>query len=392
MSLPPKLQSLFDWLIDGAPGAAGPAPVVERMGADLTAAGIPVDRLAAFVRTLHPQVAGRTFIWTPGKPVEVAEAGWALFQSPRFKQSPLQPLFEGAPPLRARLGVETPTHPDLVKMKSDGYTDWAAFGLRFISGGSHAITFATKRPGGFSDEQVEWMRQISRALTRLAEMLALMRTATNLLSSYVGRNAGSRVLAGQVQRGEVENIACVVWFSDLRGFTSLSGTLTPKEIIGVLNELFDCQVPAIEAQGGEVLKFIGDGMLAIFPFGPGRSAAQASAAALEATKGALAALEQLNLKRTERKEPALRFGIALHVGEVAYGNIGGAARVDFTCIGSTVNIASRIEGLTGKLGRAVLVSDAVAKTGAFPTEGVGSFELKGVEQPQAVFAPAQPSP
>jgi adenylate cyclase len=366
--------------------------VVERMAADLVAAGVPLDRLAAFVRTLHPQVAGRSFVWSAGQPVVVTETPWAVFSSPAFTRSAMQPVFEGSSLLRVRLGVETPTHPDLQKMKAEGYTDWVACGLRFISGGSHAITFSSRRPGGFSDEQVEWLRQISRALTRLAEVLALMRTATNLLSAYVGRNAGSRVLAGQVQRGEVENIASVVWFSDLRGFTSLSGALTPQQIIGVLNELFDCQVPAIEAQGGEVLKFIGDGMLAIFPFGPGRTAGEACSAALEATRGAFAALEALNEKRKARGDPALRFGIGLHLGEVAYGNIGGAARVDFTCIGSTVNIASRIEGLTGKLGHAVLVSEAVAKTGAFPTQAVGSFELKGVEQPQQVFAPVQPAP
>ncbi len=386
MTLPPKVQELFDWLIDGAPGVSGPVPVVERMGKDLNAAGIPVDRMGAFVRTLHPQVAGRTFHWSPGKEVTVREVPWSLFRTPTVTQSALMPLFEGTPSLRVRLAAESPPHPDLQELQGEGFTDWAAFALRFVTGGWHAVTFATRAPGGFTDEQVEQLRQVSRALCRLAEVLALMRTATNLISSYVGRNAGSRVLQGQVQRGEVEDISCVVWFSDLRGFTSLSGTLTPQQLISVLNDFFDCQVPAIEAAGGEVLKFIGDGLLAIFPIHAKRPASEACSAALQATKGALAGLDQLNEKRATRGEGPLRFGIALHLGEVAYGNIGGANRLDFTCIGTTVNVASRIEGLTGKLGRAVLVSDAVAKVAPFKTEAVGTFELKGVEQPQTVFA------
>jgi adenylate cyclase len=391
MALPPKLQELFDWLVDGAPGVSTPMQVIERIGNDLLSAGVQVDRMQALVRTLHPQVAGRRFIWQPGAPVQVHNTSWEVLGNPAtYANSPLRTVFDGtAPTVRYRLAQTPPSElpKDMVPLKEQGFTDYGGFALRFLSGGQHAYTFSTKAPGGFTDEQFEWMTQLCRPLGRIAEVMALMRTAANLLSAYVGRNAGSRVLEGRVQRGEVEDIDCVVWFSDLRGFTTMSSAMQPKEIIGVLNELFDCQVPAIEAHGGEVLKFMGDGMLAIFPITQERDAKKASADGLAASKAALAALDVLNAKRSEKQLGPLRFGIALHLGDVAYGNIGGASRLDFTCIGTTVNVASRIEGLTGKTGHAVLVSEAVAKTGGFPTESIGSYELKGVDKPQAVFAP-----
>jgi adenylate cyclase len=389
MALPPKLQALFDWLVDGAPGVATPMQVIERIGNDLLAEGVRVDRMQALVRTLHPQVAGRRFIWSPGEPVQVHNTSWEVLGNPAtYANSPLRAVFEGTVPwVRYQMEKTSDLPKDMLPLKEQGFTDYGGFALRFLSGGQHAYTFATRAPGGFTDEQFGWLTEISRPLGRVAEVMALMRTAANLLSAYVGRNAGNRVLEGRVQRGEVEDIDCVVWFSDLRGFTTMSSTMQPKEIISVLNELFDCQVPAIEAHGGEVLKFMGDGMLAIFPITKDRDAKKASADGLTATQAALAALDKLNATRASKKLEPLRFGISLHLGDVAYGNIGGASRLDFTCIGTTVNVASRIEGLTGKLGHAVLVSEAVAKTEGFPTQLIGSYELKGVDKPQAVFAP-----
>lgn len=386
MDFHPAVNALFDWLVDGAPGAATPMAVLERVGPDLVTAGVPLARMTAFVRTLHPSVMGRSFTWESGHAVEVREASWALLESDTFKKSPVARVFETGTAVRRRLGGEL-DFGDLRALGDAGFTDYVALPMHFMGGSVHGITFATKAPAGFGDADLAALAHVVRPLSRVGETLALMRTAVNLLNAYVGNDAGDRILKGQIQRGDTQNIDCVIWFSDLRGFTRLSGERTPTEIIAVLNEFFDCQVPAIERAGGQVLKFIGDGLLAIFPLGGGRDVGAVGDAAVRASNEAMAALAALNQTRAARSEAPLAFGVALHVGEVAYGNIGGAGRLDFTAIGPAVNLASRIEGLTGKLGRPVLVSRELAAR--LPrANSVGLFELKGVTGPTEVFEPA----
>lgn len=377
------VQALFDWLVDGAPGAATPMDVLARMGPDLRAAGVPVDRLSAFVRTLHPHIVGRGFFWEPAGPVRVTEHPWSGLQTDEYKRSaPAKIQAEGCE-VRVRLDREATTFSGLDGLSAQGFVDYLAAPMRFMGGTVHVMSYATKTPGGFTDAQVAALRHVTRPLSRVAETLALMRTAVNLLNTYVGRDAGDRILKGKIQRGDTESIRSVIWFSDLRGFTSLSGERTPTEIIAVLNQVFDCQVPHIEAHGGEVLKFMGDGMLAIFPI-QASVAAAAEQAAL-AVREAFTALDALNESRRQPGEPPLRFGVALHVGDIAYGNIGGAGRLDFTAIGPAVNLASRIEGLTGKLDKRVLLSEALAQAAPFATRSVGRFDLKGVAGPQEVY-------
>jgi adenylate cyclase len=304
-----------------------------------------------------------------------------------FKRSSFARLFETGKAERCRLeGELSPsTSLDLVEMRDKGFTELAFFPLTFMGGSVHAISFGTKQQGGFTDEHVETLRLIVRPLSRVAETLALMRTAVNLLNAYVGNDAGERILKGHIQRGDTELIDCVIWFSDLRGFTSLSGERQPREIIAVLNEFFECQVPAIEGHGGQVLKFIGDGLLAIFPVkGDARGVGES---AVKATRAAFAALEKLNHARATRSDAPLAFGVALHLGEVAYGNIGGSSRLDFTAIGPAVNLASRIESMTGKLGTPVLLSGALAQVLGSETRSVGSFELKGITGASELFEP-----
>lgn len=267
-------------------------------------------------------------------------------------------------------------------MKRDGFTDYFCAPIEFLSGETHAATFATRAPGGFAEEHLAAIRRILPPLSRLAEIFALRRVAGNLLSTYVGRNSGDRVLAGRILRGDVESMHAVIWFSDLRGFTEMSARSTPRAIVDVLNELFDCQVPAIEKHGGEVLKFIGDGLLAIFP-GIEDDLAARCKDALAAADEAFAALDA----RNARAAAPIRFGLALHAGVVAYGNIGGASRLDFTAIGPAVNLAARLEGLTSKLGRRLVLSGLLAPYAGIPLEDLGEFELKGVPEKQRVFAP-----
>src|SRR5262249_42290008 len=215
-----------------------------------------------------------------------------------------------------------------------------------------------------------------------------LRTATNLLSAYVGRDAGERILAGRILKGDTETIRAVIWFSDLRGFTAMAGSMEPAVVIRLLNDLFDCPSAAIARRGGEELKFMGDGLLAIFPFeASGPTVSDLCDAALDAATNAFDALERFNADRRGRGDASIRFGVALHLGDVAYGNIGGSGRLDFTCIGAAVNLASRLEGLTEGLGRLVVLSDEFARLTSRPIEPLGSFELKGVPESQRVWAP-----
>jgi adenylate cyclase len=377
------IEKLLAWLLDGVPGARQPVDVAERISVELTAAGIPIDRLTVLVTTLHPTVAGRQFRWRPDAGASVAELTLSMQRTPAFQASPMAAMMRERREIRMRLDEDLVEGESTIlrDLRADGFTDYVACPLLFTNGEVHGITFATRAGGGFSAAHLDALRSVARPLARVAEIFALRRLATNLLSIYVGRDSGARILQGRITRGDVELLRAVIWFSDLRGFTEMSSRRSPPEIIAVLNELFDCQVPAIDAHGGEVLKFIGDGLLAIFPLAGPEDVAMRCADALAAATDAFAALDVRNARALE----PIRFGLALHVGELAYGNIGAASRLDFTAIGPEVNLAARLEGLTGKLDRRIVLSAELARHAAVPVLDLGGFELKGVPGEQRVF-------
>lgn len=381
-------REVVDWLVRGAPGAAGPQQVMAGLCIRLTNAGVRVDRMEAFVRTLHPSIVGRSFVWTPERTdVEVREQSYAYLNSPEFLGSAMNQCCRTGESISVRLGTGR-TCPTLAPLQKEGFVEVLAAPMRFLSGQNHPVTFGTKAPGGFTEEEHAAIQAVIPPLARIGEILALLRTATNLLSTYVGHNAGARILAGQIQLGDTDTLKAIVWFSDLRGFTVLTRTASPPAVIRALNDLFGCQIPAIEKHGGEVLKFIGDGLLAIFPYddtkGPPKAACDA---AYDAATEAFAALESRNRERAAKDEAPISFGLALHLGDVSYGNIGAQSRLDFTCIGPAVNVAARLESLASKLSRTMVVSEPFAALCSRPLEDLGSFELKGVDLPQRAFAP-----
>jgi len=379
------VQATFEWLVNGGEGAKTPDQLLQRMSDDLRAAGVPLDRAEAFVRTLHPNIAGRSFTWRVGEKVVIGERTFADLNTPEFLGSPMAEACRTGEYVRCDLS--TATAPGLVALHAEGLNELVAAPLKFLTGQNHVVTLATRER--FTDEHIAAFRLLIPPLSRLGEIFALLRTATNLLSTYVGRNAGSRILGGQVQLGDTDSIHAVIWFSDLRGFTSMAQRVGPAAVIRALNELFGCQIPPVEARGGEVLKFIGDGLLAIFPFDPAVGASQARCRdALDAVAEAFANLDVQNRVRIASGELPIDFGVALHVGEVSYGNIGGANRLDFTCIGPAVNLAARLETLTGKLGRPVVLSEAFAELADVPVDDLGAFELKGVGDAVPAFSPA----
>jgi len=380
------VRGVVDWLVGGTvpPGADR---VLAELGPRLVAAGVRLARMAAFVRTLHPIMLGRRILWQRGADtIDVRQAPFTLTASPAFLNSPSGAVTSSGQERRWRLEGEHPlAYSALEEQRAAGMTDYLALPLLFLSGEVHAMTYCTDARGGFTDDELAALREVTQPLARVAEILALTRTATNLLDAYVGHHAGQAILSGHVRRGETESIRCVLWFSDLRGFTTLSAEQEPRATVALLNRLFDCQVPAVERHGGEVLKFIGDGMLAIFPVDdPGKDRGVVGEA-ISAAKEAFAALDAWNGERTGDGLGAVRFGLALHLGEVGYGNIGGAGRLDFTCIGAAVNLASRVEGLTGKLGKRLLLTESVAAVAEARTRRVGAFEVKGVGTAPVVY-------
>jgi adenylate cyclase len=373
------IDALFDWLLDGAPGETSPLGIADRLGNDLVAGGIPLDRLAVFITTLHPNVLGRAFFWERGKSTRVGQLTKEVQQSQSFAHSPTTWCIEHDREWRWRAGEPDLGFEVMASLAARGCVDYACLPLRFTNGERHAFSVASNT--GFTEDHLASIRRVARPLARIAEIYAMRRNAVNILSTYVGAMSGERVLAGRIFRGDVDTIRAAIWFSDLRGFTERSSRTPPKDMIAILNDVFECQVPAIEAHGGEVLKFIGDGLLAIFPITEESSAAARTAAALDASTAAFAALDALNA----RTGADLRLGLALHVGDVAYGNIGGASRLDFTAIGSAVNLAARLEGVASKLGRRMVVSAEFAGLAGRPFEDLGGFELKGIAGAQRVY-------
>jgi adenylate cyclase len=271
----------------------------------------------------------------------------------------------------------------LHELVAAGATDYVAFPLPFTDGTIHVATWATREPGGFTPQQFADLESVIAPLTRVAEIRALRRTATNLLNTYVGHQAGERILAGKIRRGFVEEIRAAIWLSDMRSFTPLSERLPPQDLVDLLNRYFDCQVPTIQEHGGEVLKFMGDGLLAIFPL------PHEIDAACRVCRRALASARESQTLVRALEAPvgfeAIRFGLALHVGQVLYGNIGGGNRLDFTCIGPAVNLAARLEKTAPRLGQTIVASAEFAAHVPDEFTRLGECTVAGFAEPQAVF-------
>jgi adenylate cyclase len=253
-----------------------------------------------------------------------------------------------------------------------------------VPGTHHQIEWLAERPEGFDAKTHKYLEAIALAMASALQVIIEREISRSLLQAYLGRRVAERVLSGTIRRGTGEVIDAVVWISDLRDFTRLSEMLSSDQVITALNDCCARLVGAIQPFGGEVLKFIGDGLLAIFPVAP-KGADAACAAALSAVRAARDGMARLDLERVNMNLPPLPFGVGLHLGQVVYGNIGAADRLDFTAIGPAVNVASRIEGLCRGLGCPVLISQTVAVRCTSPLVSVGSYSLRGNASPVALY-------
>jgi adenylate cyclase len=382
-----EIEKFTKWLMDGARSAPTPPEFLKESCQRLVVAGLPLWRVAAFVQSLHPDAFGRSFVWRAGADeVVVNTAGFDLPESERFRQSPLAILHASGCEVRHRLDdPESRRFPLFDDLRSEGVTDYIALPLHFTDGSVHATSWTTKEANGFTEEQLAVLRSIIPPFSRLGEIFQLRRTAVALLDTYVGQRAGERIWAGDIRRGHAEAMQAVIWLSDLRGFTTLSDRLPAATVVEILNRYFDCQVPPIRKHGGEILKFMGDGMLAVFPIAKeGGNVAEVSARVLDAAREARANVVAMRHGSDEAAE-RFRFGVALHIGEILFGNIGGSGRLDFTCIGPAVNLAARLEKIAGRLGRTVIASSAFADLCACDWSDLGEFPIAGLSSAQRVY-------
>lgn len=381
-----ELQQLSDWLLDGARSASNPAEAMAESCERMVKAGIPLWRAGVFVRTLHPEIFGRNFIWKPGAGVEVGTVDFAILDSPDFHTSPLSIVFTQGQEVHAPADDPASARfPIVTELMDEGVTDYIALPVPFTDGAVNASSWTTRQEGGFTAEQLAALRAIIRPLARYIEIVSLRRTAAMLLDTYVGNRAGEKILGGLIRRGHNETMNAAIWLSDLRGFTSLSDRLPAETVVDILNRYFDCQVAAIREHGGEVLKYMGDGLLAVFPVDEYvGNEAQVCSHVLEAAREARASVEALHYPIDGAVE-RFRFGVALHLGRILYGNIGGGNRLDFTCIGPAVNLAARLEKLTGKLQRTIVASEGFAGICPGGWRDLGEFPIAGFSKAQRVY-------
>lgn len=384
---PGRRSPVLDWLVGEARYLPDGASLLRELCIRLLAAGLPLARASFHLRILHPQLFGMGFYWQLGSDeIRVFRAEHGIERTELYQRSPMRVLFEGAGAVRQRLDLPDTalSFPLFEELRAAGVTDYAALPLLFSDGKIHGTTWSADRPGGFASDHLAAINDLLPVFGLLLEIHFNRRLAINLLDTYVGHVAGERILSGQITRGSGATVHAAIWFCDLRGFTALAERSERDSVLACLNQYFDCMAAPVERHGGEILKFMGDAMLAMFPLETDAACERALQAALDAR----AAMAQLNRERLARGEEALGFGIALHIGDVMYGNIGTASRLDFTVIGPAVNLAARIEGLCRTLARDLLISDDFARLcAAAPLRSLGLHRLEGVARPVEIFTP-----
>ena len=364
-------------------------PLLERYAKSLIRAGLPLARVSLHLHQLHPQLSARSLVWDAesGDSIELGH-DHSVQNQQSYRESPVKIVFEGGPLVRRRLiDPDCPLDfPILQDFKDTGVTDYAMLPIKISGGDSHGISIATRAPGGFQDLDIAILEATLPAFGAILELQQLRRTARDLLSTYVGPNTGELIFSGAIRRGDGEIIHAVIWFCDLRGFVALSECLPLPEVISVLNNCFDRMAQPVVANGGEILKFVGDAILAIFPCDSGADAVCSAAdAAITAAEAAVAGVAALNQERGDVGGPLVHCGVAIHVGEVMYGNVGAADRLDFTVIGPAVNLVTRMEPLCAQLDQTVVVSSNLANASQREFRSLGTHAFKGIAKKEEVF-------
>ena len=351
--------------------------------------GAPIGRSALIIATLHPLIRGWGLRWTRRNGTGLEASFYHATQNtPAYLLSPIHHVFQESVYIRRRLNTPDARfdYPVLQEMKDQGYTDYLASPLIFSDGAVSVLTFCTEKPEGWTDNDLLQIDRLSAALAPVIEAISARRTAQILMETYIGKRSGRKVLDGHIRRGDGETINAVVWFNDLRDSTALSEELPMNRMLALLNTYFEISALAIQNNGGEVLRFVGDAMLGIFPVSDDTGGETAAAErALRAAFQTRDNMTEANAERRRNTEPPINFGIGLHIGEVMYGNVGAPARLDFSVIGPAANRAARVESLTRELGIPLLTSSAFAAISPLEMASAGLHRFKGIADMQEVF-------
>jgi adenylate cyclase len=392
-------DDIADWLTQQTLADGSVEDILSGCCERLWAAGVPLHRVFVSLPTLHPLYVAKTYVWEPGADIRSEAHPAEGLNRPAWLKSPLAYLIRhGLAFLRRRLeGEGAPLDfPVLEDLKRDAFTDYAVMRIPMTSqagnpagtGGLRGVlaSWSTKARGGFSDEHLAAVQRLLRTLAVACKVRITEEVTRNVLAAYLGRDAGLRVLKGAIKHGDGETIRAAIWYSDLRRSTPLAASLPRDAFIAALNVYFEATAGAVIAAGGDVLRFVGDAVLAIFPIGEGNGAAAACAQAAAAARAALQRLDASNQGRRERDQEPLQLGLGLHLGDVMFGNIGIPERLEFSVIGSAANEVARLESVTKSLGRPVVASRAFVDQLREPWDPLGPQTLRGVSERIEVFA------
>jgi len=384
----PSVDGVVDWLTNGTRDERFIDNIFAELCIRIRRAGVPVKRTTLHFLIQHPQWLGARMLWVDGmRDAEIDLVDYEVRETSAYIGSPGNEIMEGATEIREKLEGDRSQgrkHALYDELRAQGLTEYVAWPLLHTLGKKHFLTFSTDTPGGFGDADIAALKKVLPVLALVSEIRIKNRMARTLLETYVGAHAGDLILAGATRRGSGTTVRAAILICDMRDFTGISDNWPRDDVIDLLNDYFDAMSEPIVRRGGEILKFMGDGLLAIFPL----SDPQACANLLYAVTEARRAIDALNERDSGSGRAPLNYGVGVHVGDVMYGNIGSRSRLDFTVIGPAVNMASRLETLTKQTGRKVLLSRAFADLVAndFQLERVGEYPVRGFKDPIELFA------
>lgn len=385
-----KLDDVLYWLLSDSLNYPSVQTLLKALGLELIKAGAPIWRLRYAARTIHPLLASRAYSWVNGdEEVSVFRSDHGVWQRDTFLGSPNEWVTKNNKVFRLSLEQkldEKIHHRVLFQLQEQGATDYLGIPMPFSNGELNSIYISTDKAGGFSNNDCEKFKLLSQSLIPVFETISTREIARIVMETYVGHRTGNKVLNGQIKRGDGELIKAAIWYSDLRDFTLHSEVLPPDDLLRMLNQYFETIHQAVDENGGEVLRFIGDAMLIIFPEETCGSIKAACNAALNSSIQALKKTKQINKTRLKQKEPEIKFGVGLHFGEVIYGNVGAPNRLDFTVMGPAVNRTARLESMTKELNRNRLMSRAFADQLSMDVISLGHHTLKGIKDEQEICA------
>jgi adenylate cyclase len=386
---PDTFAAIQTWLLEEASSEREMIHLLVKLINRMKAAGCSIDRFTLHIGTLHPQLVGFAWLWfSEDGFCDEVRVGDAAVVSDAYRLNPLQRILETGETIRRspQAASAQAEFPLMVELAASGMTDYVAIPLSGLDT-RNVITIATKSAQGFAASEVDALIALFKVFALHVQRHSELKISENALGAYLGAGAAAKVLEGAIKRGAGDSIRAVIWVSDLRNFTAMSDVLPPPDMLLMLNAYFEAMATAVATHGGETLKFIGDGMLAVFPVETDPAAA--SQAAVAAAKEAIVRLEAFNqaFQRATpgQQRPFLQAGIVLHEGEVFFGNIGAPDRLDFTVIGAAVNEACRVEALTKVIGRQLLITGAVAQYVLNEVEHLGEHQLRGVASRVSLF-------